>query len=81
MRYRLAKAQESTAEEPIGEINLHEDVDEVENLAEAQVIRPRPIQVDTIQESVSHLTYFLVPIILRRDSYTVLGLQRCLVDS
>ena len=64
VRYRLAKTQESTAEEPIGEINLHEYVDEVENLAESQVIRPRPVQMDTVQESVPHLKYFLVAIIL-----------------
>lgn len=40
---RLAEAQEDSPEEPVGQVNLHDHVYEIQNLAERQAVCPRSI--------------------------------------
>lgn len=62
----LTEAEETSAEEPVGQVNLHDHVHEIHDFAKSQAVCPRSIQVQAVQEADTDLLYLLVALILWR---------------
>lgn len=60
LRDRLTKTEESSSEEPVGQVNLHDHVYEIQNLANTQTVCPRTIQVQAVYEANANLLYLLI---------------------
>lgn len=72
---RLAETQESSSEEPIGQVNLHDHVYEIQKFAKHQAVCPRTIQVQAVYKAGADLLYPLVAIFPRRYLHVVVYLE------
>jgi len=79
LRYRLgnqpAETQESSSEEPVGQVNLHDHVYEIQDFAKSQTVCPRTIQVQAVYEAGANLLYLLVALFFRRYLYVIVHLD------